>query len=100
MIWHYNLRILFEEVCKFPSSLTLAHEKDFQNILKRLVYEEKYKLIYYTVLKSVAYHGLLNCSFWLNDDLGVTNLHYCGCVLWWFSNSKVLHLLKLHWRKI
>ena len=30
MIWHYNLRILFEEVCKFPSGLNLALEKDFQ----------------------------------------------------------------------
>ena len=79
---HYNLRILFEEVCKFPSSVTLARENDFQNILERLVYEGKYKLIYYIVLESVAYQGLLNCSFLLNDDLGVTNLHYCSCVLW------------------
>ena len=83
MIWHYNLRILFEEVCKFPSSLSLAREKDSQNILERLVYEEeKYKLIYYTLLESVAYQDLLNCSFLLNSDLGVTNLHYCSCVLW------------------
>ena len=35
--------------------VTLAHEKDLQNILQRLVYEEKYKLIYYTVLESVVY---------------------------------------------
>ena len=28
MIWNYNLRIHFEEVCKFPSNVTLAHEKD------------------------------------------------------------------------
>ena len=75
MIWHYNLRILFEEVCKFPATLALAREKYFQNILKRLVYEEKYKLIYYTVLESVAYEGSLNCSFLLDDNLGVTNLH-------------------------
>ena len=80
MIWHYNPRILFEEVCKFPSSLTLAREKDSQNILKRLVYEKKYKLIYYTVLDSVAYQGLLSCSFLLNDDLGVTNLLYYSCL--------------------
>ena len=64
MIWHYNLRILFEEVCQFPSSLTLAREKDFQNTLERLVYEDKYKLIYCTVLESVAYQDLLNCSFY------------------------------------
>ena len=82
MIWHYNLSILFEKVSKSPSSLSLAREKDSQNILERLVYEEKYKPIYYTVLESVAYQGLLNCSFLLNDDLGVINLHYCSCVLW------------------
>ena len=82
MIWHYNLKILFEEVCKFPSSLTFAREKDSQNILERLVYEEKYKLIYYTVFESVTYQGLLNRSFLLNGDLGVTNLHYCSFVLW------------------
>ena len=35
--------------------VTLAHEKDLQNILQRLVYEEKYKLTYYTVLESVVY---------------------------------------------
>ena len=80
MIWHYNLRILFEEVCKFPSNLSLAREKDSQNILERLVYEEKYKLIYHTVLNSISCQGWLNCSFLLNDDLGVTNLHYCSCV--------------------
>ena len=82
MIWHYNLRILFEEVCKFSFSSTLARKKDSRNILERLVYEEKYKLIYYTVLDNVAYQGLLNCSFLLNDDLGVTTLHYCNCVKW------------------
>ena len=73
LIWHYNLRILFEEVCKFLSSSALNHEKDSQNILERLVYEKNYKLIYYTVLDSVAYQGLLNCSFLLNRDLGGTN---------------------------
>ena len=71
MILLYNLSILFEEGCKFPSSLTLSQEKDSQNILERLVYEEKYKLIYYTGLESVAYQGLLNCSYLLNDDLQV-----------------------------
>ena len=80
MIWHQNVRMLFEEVCKFPSNLTLAHEKDCQNIVERLVDEEKYKLIFYTVLNNIAYQGLLNCSFLLNDDLGVINLHYCSCV--------------------
>ena len=75
MIWHYNLKILFEEVCKFPSSLTLAYKKDFKNILERLVYEEKYILICYTILESVTYQDLLNCSFLLNNYLGVTNLH-------------------------
>ena len=70
MIWHYNLRILSKEVYKFPSSLTPAYEKDsseviLQNILQRLVYEEKYKLIYYTVFNSVAYEGLFNGSFFI-----------------------------------
>ena len=47
MICNYNLRILFEEVSgKFAFNLTLAREKDSQNILERLVYEEKCKLIY------------------------------------------------------
>ena len=78
MLWHYNLNILFEEVCKFPSSLILARENDSQNILKRLVYEEKYELIYYTVHGN----GLWSCSFLLNYDLGVTNLHNCSCVYW------------------
>ena len=27
MIWNYNLRVHFEEVCKFPSNVTLAREK-------------------------------------------------------------------------
>ena len=80
MIWHQNVRMLFEEVCKFPSNLTLAHEKNWQNIFERLVDEEKYKLIFYSVLNSIAYQGLLNCSFLLNDDLGVIHLHYCSCV--------------------
>ena len=81
MIWHHNVRILFKEVCKFASNLTLAREKDFQNIFERLVYKEKYyKLRFYTVLDSIAYQGLLNCSFLLNDDLGVINLHCCSCV--------------------
>ena len=75
VMWHWNLRILFEEVCKFPSNVTLTYEKDSQNILERLVYEKNYNLIYYTVLYSVAYQGWLNCSFLLNDGLGVTNLH-------------------------
>ena len=78
MTWHYNLRILFEEICKFPSSWTLVI----------LLLNS-----YYTLLESVAYQDLLNCSFLLNSDLGVTNLHYCSCALWYFSNSKVLHLL-------
>ena len=65
MIWHYNLRILSKEVCKFPSSLTLAREKDSQNMLQRLVYEEKYKLKYYAVLNSLAYEGLFNCPFFI-----------------------------------
>ena len=68
---------LYEEVCKFPSSLTLAREKGSQNILERLIYEEKYKLIHYAVPDSVANQGLLNCSFLLSDDLGVTTSHYC-----------------------
>ena len=80
MIWHYNLRILFEEVCKFPFSLTVAREKDSKNILERLVYEKKYKIMYYTIVDGVAYQGWSNCSFLLNDVLGVTNLHYCSCV--------------------
>ena len=73
MIWHYNLRILFEEVCKFPFSLILAREKDSKNILERLVYEEKYKIMYYTTVDAVAYQGWSNCSFLLNGDLGVLN---------------------------
>ena len=77
MIWHYNLSTLYEEVCKFPSSLTLAREKGSQNILERLIYEEKYKLIHYAVPDSVANQGLLNCSFLLSDDLGATTSHYC-----------------------
>ena len=92
LIWYYNLNILFKEVCKFSSSLTLACKKGSQNILERLFYEEKYKLIYYTVLDSVPYQGLLN-SFLLNDNLGVKNLHYCSCVYRLFSDSKVLPLL-------
>ena len=55
--------ILFEEVCKLSSSLTLARERGSQNLLERLVYEKKYKLIHYTTLDNVAYQGLLNCSF-------------------------------------
>ena len=80
MIWHYNLRILFEEVCNFLSSLTVAQKIYSQNILERLVHEEKYKLIHYTVLEGVAYQSLLNRSFSLNDDLAATNLQYCSCV--------------------
>ena len=64
----------FKEVCQSNSSFTLASERD---ILAMLVYEEKYKLIYYTILDSVACQDLLNSFFLLNDDLGVTNLHCC-----------------------
>ena len=80
MIWHYNLRILFEEVCNFLSSLTVAQKIYSQNILERLVHEEKHKLIHYTVLEGVAYQSLLNRSFSLNDDLAATNLQYCSCL--------------------
>ena len=72
--------ILFEGVCKLSSSLTLARERDSQNLLERLVYEKKYKPIYYTVLDNVAYQGLLNRSLLLGDNLGEANLHYCSCV--------------------
>ena len=70
----YSLR----GVCKFPSSLTLAREKGSQNILERLIYEGKYKLLHYAVPDSVAHQGLLNCSFLLSDDLGATTSHYCS----------------------
>ena len=55
------------EVRKFPFSLDLALETNFQNKFERLVYVKKYKLIYCIILDNATYQGLLNYSFLLND---------------------------------
>ena len=55
------------EVSKFPSSLDLALETNFQNKFERLVYVEKQKLIYCIIPDNATCQGLLNNSFLLND---------------------------------
>ena len=67
MTWHNNLTILFAEVSKFPSSLDLALETNFQNKFVRDFYVEKYKLIYCIILENATCQGLLKYSFLLND---------------------------------
>ena len=71
--------ILFMKVSKFPSCLDLALETNFQNKFERLVYVEKYKLIYCIIFNNATCQGLLNYSFLLNDGQGATNLCYCNC---------------------
>ena len=66
MSWYNNLTTLFAEVSKFPSSLDLVLETYFQNKFERLVYVEKYKLIYCFILDNATCQGLLN-YFFLND---------------------------------
>ena len=72
MTLHNNLTILFAEVSKFPSSLDLALKTNFQSNFERLVYVEKYKLIYCIILDNATCEGLLNYSVLLNDGY----LHY------------------------
>ena len=59
--------MLFAEVSKFPSSLDLALETNFQSKVDRLVYVKKYKLTYCIILDNATIQGLLNYSFLLND---------------------------------
>ena len=59
--------ILFTEVRKSPSNLDLALETNFQNKFERLVYLEKYKLIYCIILNNITCQDLLNFSFLVHD---------------------------------
>ena len=72
MTLHNNLTILVAEVSKFPSSLDLAVKTNFQNNFERLVYVEKYKLIYFIILDNATCEDLLNYSVLPNDGY----LHY------------------------
>ena len=54
--------MLFAEVSKFPSSLDLAFETNFQRKVERLVSVEKYKLTYCIILDNITCQGLLNYS--------------------------------------
>ena len=59
--------MLFTEVSKFPSSLDLALETNFQIKVERLVYVEKFKLTYCIILDNATCQGLQDYSFLLND---------------------------------
>ena len=50
--------MLFTEVSKFPSSLDLALETNFQIKVERLVYVEKFKLTYCIILDNATRQGL------------------------------------------
>ena len=58
--WHSNITMPLEGVSKFPSSLDLALETNFQNKVERLVYVEKYKLTYCIILDNITCQDLLN----------------------------------------
>ena len=55
--------ILFAEVSKFPSSLDLALETNFQNKFERLVYVEKYNLIYCIILDNSINFVIISVNF-------------------------------------
>ena len=67
LTWHNNLTTLVAGVSKFPFSLDLAFEINFQNKVERLAYVEKYKQTYFIILDNVPCQGFLNYSFSLND---------------------------------